>query len=437
MKKILIVLSVLIIAVLVFLFFWGGGRKAITDFFTENNDFGSFFDIDPQSQNDFALPPDIATSTPVAPGPYAAPVLRQISFEPVSGFTFYATSSTSTRIVNNPETGDFVQEFLATSTAIRFQERATGHIYDVFEFLETPQKTSNITVQKVYRSLFTNDRNEFFAQMPTFNNEQIKTTLTRIIPARPETATASSTEQTLEQRGISSVINDATYLPDTNKLVYSIKKETGSEIYASNPDRTSETLVTIVPFKEFQIEPLDGGRVLLQTNATASAPGYTYSLSLSTGTLTKVLGDISGLLIKPNQDLTYYLYSESNQNRPIVRAAEVSSGLIRQIGIHTIPEKCVFSKINKAEAYCFGSLLYTPAVYPDDWYKGKVFNDEDLYKVNLANGVIESVYLFGEDLQFDVINPMLTANDEGIIFQNKYDLTLWAIDLAALNNEFN
>lgn len=435
MKKLLIVLLALILIAAAVIFFWPGGRDAVSDFFTENNDFGSFFDTDPQSQNDFIPGPGTtATSTPVVPGPYMAPILRQISMEPISGYTFSATTSTSTRTVLNPERGELVQEFLATSTVVRFQERATGHVYDVFEFQEPPIKASNITVQKIYNAVFTNDYNAFLTQVPTFNNEQIETSLFTIIPAKPETATASSTEQSLRQSVLSSALTNLSFIPGTNKILYALNTLAGSEVYMANPDRTGETRVTTIPFTEYSLESLGNALALVQTKASAQVPGYAYALTLSNGSLNKLLGDIRGLLVKANSDLSYYIYSESAYDRPIIRGVERASGTTRQIGIQTIPEKCVFSARNKAWIYCFGSVAYKSATYPDDWYKGKIFNDEDLYRIDLSNGSIETIYVF-ENNTFDVINPQLSPAEDMIGFQSKYDLTLWAIDLDALNND--
>jgi hypothetical protein len=103
----------------------------------EIKNFGSFFDATPQSQNENITDSNIPVPTDNTPEDttYVAPILRQISFEPIAGYTSYATTSTSTRTVTQKQGTStdeitFEEEYLATTTAIRFQERATGHIYD-------------------------------------------------------------------------------------------------------------------------------------------------------------------------------------------------------------------------------------------------------------------------------------------------------------------
>lgn len=436
MKKFLIALLVLVLIILSVLFFWDGGRERVSDFFNEGADFGSFFDTDPRSQNDTPIIPPAATSTPVAPGPYDAPTLRQISFEPISGFMFYSTTSTSTRVTTDPEQGEVLQEYVSTSTAIRFQERATGHVYDAFTFLEPLNKVSNITIQKIYSTLFTNDKNQMLALNLSQDNESIRTTLLKIIPAKEETKTASSTPQSVEQSQLSSAMDNVQFVQETNRLLYTVRSPLGTTFFTSDTQRASEKAVAATPLSDVTVEYVNGSKALVQTKASANVRGYAYTLDLVTGSLNKVTGNIPGLLVKMSSDLKYYLYSESTLNRPVIRAYDTTTGTTRQIGLQTIPEKCVFSKKVTSEAFCFGSVAYKAAQYPDAWFKGKVFNTEHLYKIDLATGSVVNVYLFENEQAFDVINPKLSPNEDMIGFQNKYDLTLWALDLDALDNQF-
>lgn len=435
MKKIIyILLVILLLALLGFgiFYFLGNGKEKVADFFGDNT-FGTFFDVQTQSQNN--LPTDSTNETTPDTTPtsqtYTPPVLRQISFEPISGYTFYATSSTSTQEVLNSEGLSSLEELVVNSTAVRFQERATGHIYDVFEFLAAPQKVSNTTIQKIYSTIFSTNKDSFIYKKPSFNNEQIQTTFTKLI-------FSTSTGVQLNQSQISSTINDIVLNTDTNKLIYSVKQNNTSSIFTSDIDRTKEKLVTTLPFNEFLIDPINKDEVLITTKASKEIPGYAYTLNLTTGALNKILGNINGLLAKVSPDKKYYLYSQSEYSKPSIRTYNTELKSTNIISINTIPsEKCVFSKLNKEEIYCFGSLVYKAGSYPDDWYKGKISNTENLYKIDLIDGSVRIVYDFGsENLFFDIINPKLTPENNFIIFENKNDFTLWSIDLERLVNRF-
>lgn len=439
MKKILIIVGALILIGVGLFFFFGNGKEVVSDFFNEDADFGSFFDIEPQSQNDFVSTPteDTPPTEAESNSEYVPPTLRQISFEPIAGFTHYATTSISTTTSINEEGAELVATTTATSTVFRFQERASGHIYDVFEFMLAPQKVSNITVQKPYHTIFSNDPNLFIYVMPTLNNEQIKSTRAQIIPEQPETETASSTPQSLNQTDISTAATNFVHIPSNDQIVYSIPKLTGSEVYISDFTRQNERLLITLPFKEFSIEPLSDTHVLIQTHASRDSVGFAYSLRLSNGVLSKILGNIPGLLLKVSSDQNFVLYSESDRSRPIIRTLDRTTGEVRRIGIDTIPEKCIFSTVVVSDIYCFGSPLYKAGTYPDDWYKGKIFNADDLYKIDLTTGTVKTLYVFEDDISdFDVIKPQITQNDGHIAFMSKYDLTLWAIDLTQLVTQF-
>jgi hypothetical protein len=430
MKKIILIVLIILLIALGLFFFLGNGKEKISDFFSGDTDFGSFFDIEPQSKNDFVQnPPTTPTDTTPTSSKYVAPVLRQISFEPVSGYTFYSTTSTSTRSSINIKGEESIEEFKATSTVIRFQERATGHMYDVFEFMQSPQKVSNATIQKIYNTFFSTNKNQFVYQNLAFNNEQIITSFAKLI-------FSTTTDTVLEKNTISSAVTDFVYNKNSNRLIYSIKQNGVSAIYTSNPDRTDEKLVTTVPFTEFILDPLTSTEVVLTTKASQVIPGYAYILNTTTGSLNKILGNIPGLLVKVSPDKKYYLYSQSEQTRPSIRSYNTKTQKTNLGTIDTIPEKCVFSQKNTSEIYCFGSIIYQAGQYPDDWYKGKVFNRDSLFKINLENNQISIIYNFDADeLSFDVINPQLTANDSFMVFQSKYDLTLWSLDLNRITNE--
>lgn len=435
MKKIIYtLLIILLLALLGFgiFYFFGNGKSKVADFFGDNT-FGTFFDIQNQSQNDFPVTETNNTlpDTTLISDEYAPPVLRQISFEPISGYTFYATTSSSTEELLNEEGLSYIKNILATSTVIRFQERATGHIYDVFEFIANPQKVSNITIQKIYTALFSTNKDSFVYKTLSFNNEQIETTFAKLV-------FSTSTEVQLTQNQISSTVDDFIFNPDANKLIFSVKQNNSSTIYTSEIDRTKEKLVTTLPFNEFLIDSINKDEVLITTKASREIPGYSYTLNLTTGSLNKILGNIPGLLVKVSPNKKHYLYSQSEYSRPSVRLYNTEKKSTDLITVDTIPsEKCVFSQADEDVAYCFGSLIYKTGSYPDDWYKGKITNNEALYKINLEDNFVQIVYSFEEEnISFDAINLKLSPQDNFIVFENKNDYTLWSIDLERLANQF-
>lgn len=430
MKKIIIIILVILLIGLGLFFFLGNGKEKISNFFSEGSDFGTFFDVEPQSKNDFVETP-ITTETPQIPesSTYEAPVLRQISFEPISGYTTFSITSTSTETYLNSEGLQLTRDYLATSTAVRFQERATGHVYDVFEFALAPLKVTKETIQKVYSSIFSNNINIFLSETLTSNNEQVKTTFNII-------RHSTSTGDVLAQSDISTAVTNFVYNKFSNKLVYSLKQNGVSNIYTSNIDKTSEKIVKTLYFNDFLLDPINATDVVITTKPSKNNVGYSYILNTATGSFTKILGDIPGLLVKVSPDEKHYLYLTAEQTRPTTRIYDEVNKTTNLITINTIPEKCVFSDTNSDDLYCFGAPTYKPGEYPDDWYKGKIFNSEFLYKINLTNNYVQQLYSFEDSkLTFDVLNPQISVKDGFILFENKYDLTLWSLNLERLKGE--
>lgn len=429
MKKILFIITIILLILLIgfgIFYFFGGGKQAVDNFFQDNS-FGTFFDIEPQSRNDF-IPTGDSTNDSMIPSPqesaYVAPLLRQLSFEPVSGYTFYSTTSTSTRTSTSLEGAEIIEEFTATSTVFRFQERATGNIYDVFEFIQAPQKISPITEQKIYETQWSNNKNIFIFKKLVSNNEFIQTTLGELQFG------TTTTDTSIKKSELSNIISDVILNKNTNKLVYSIKQGGSSVITTSNIDRTGEKPLKTLYFEDFTLDTINSTDVLITTKASQTAPGYAYTLNTTTGSFSKILGNITGLLVKVSPDKRFYIYSRSEIDRPQTLLLNTQNGFSVPLSFDTIPsEKCVFSQ-KESSAYCFGSLLYKKGQYPDDWYKGKILNYETLYKINLEDASITVLYNFQADnIDLDAFNVQL-SNDEGfIVFQNKFDLTLWGLKL--------
>lgn len=431
MKKIIIILLILLIGLGIFFFFFSkSGKETLSDFFGDNT-FGRFFDVEPQSQNDVVadnptpIPDDVSVS-----GPFVAPVLRRISLEPISGYTSYSTTTIVTSTTTVIDGSEVVKESKASSTAVRFQERATGHIFDVFEFQEAPIKVSNETVSKIYNTIFSANKDKFLFQIPVFNNEQIQTSFSELV------FSTSSDQVDWKVKDISAIINTLVYLPTLNKIVYVVPQNGNSSIYIANPDRSGEKLITTLPFNEFLMERINSNEVLITTKASRELNGYSYILNITNGSFNKILGDIPGLITKVSPDKKYYVYSQSEMLQPSVKVYNSTNKTTKVLPIDTIPEKCVFAEKDVDSIYCFGSQSYESAVYPDDWYKGKVFNKENLYKIDMVKNDVVVMYNFDADkLNFDVINPTITSNNKFVLFENKYDLTLWSLDIERLSKQ--
>jgi hypothetical protein len=435
-KKIL--LFILILLLIGFGIFWFFNRETINRVLNNGVDFGTFFGVEPQSQNNIQSDQIPVTDVVIDTGSYEPPILRQISLEPVSGFTNYKIKTITKVPVINPEnfqsTNDLEVE--TQTTTVRFQERATGHIYDVFEKLPNARQISNITMPKIYETIFTKNINEFITKTLDQSFEQVfsKKTLLSFTEKTDDVSEEDFIpETTANTIDLSNIINQFIYITDINKIVYPIIENQTSFIFKANPDRTEETLIKTLAFNEFNLSPINKDEILLTTKASQKILGYAYILNINTGSFEKILDRIAGLTVNISPKKDWLLYTESGQTRPILYVYNLEGGFANQIEqLDSLPsEKCVFANTQENKAYCFGSSTYKSGIYPDDWYKGKIFNQEILFELDFERDSVDVLWSF-DNQNFDIMNTQITSDDSHIIFQNKYDLTLWSLDLRRI-----
>jgi hypothetical protein len=90
------------------------------------------------------------------------PSLRQISNNPVSGFTIFNETSTSTNeLINNTGEGNATttEEIIDTETVYKFINRSNGNIFQTNSKTLDVDRLSNRTIPKIQESFFVNNGN--------------------------------------------------------------------------------------------------------------------------------------------------------------------------------------------------------------------------------------------------------------------------------------
>jgi hypothetical protein len=95
-----------------------------------------------------------------------------------------------------------------------------------------------------------------------------------------------------------------------------------------------------------------------------------------------------------------------------------------EFSLKTLPEKCIWSEVDVNKIYCAVPKNLPTANYPDDWYKGLVSFDDNLWQIDTLTG--ETTLLLNQ-FGFDIINIFKTKNEDFLFFQNKKDGTLWSL----------
>ncbi|HEY0907741.1 MAG TPA: hypothetical protein VGE35_00120 [Candidatus Paceibacterota bacterium] len=325
------------------------------------------------------------------------PRLRQISFVPTAGAIASSTAS---------------------STIIRYIERATGHIYETESEKTAVTKISTITIPKVHEALFTQNATRLLIRYFKDDSDIIRTFYAKIAtPQRPE--------QALEGLFLPDGIRDMAVF--ANKVFYLVWKDTDAQGILADIDGSNKSIIFNSSFGEWATSWTSQNLITLGTKPGNATEGSSYVLNPATGDYTKALSGIAGLETRLNSDGTLMLYSGRNNSLFGTSVVDIKTSRSQRLGVATLADKCVWSSRNRATVYCAVPKSPANGAYPDDWHKGKTSFDDALWKINAVSGETEE--LLDTDLSagisMDMINLSLDQKENIILFTNKKDMTVW------------
>jgi hypothetical protein len=98
----------------------------------------------------------------------------------------------------------------------------------------------------------------------------------------------------------------------------------------------------------------------------------------------------------------------------------------------TFPEKCAWGKKDTKFVYCAVPKNFIGAGELTNWYKGNISTNDDVWKYDLENKTSMIVADLNKESgeNIDVIKPVLSDNDQYLVFVNKKDNSLWSLDLT-------
>jgi hypothetical protein len=328
--------------------------------------------------------------------------LRQISTFPTSGIVAFDQAST---------------------TFIRYIERATGHIYETISNRADVKKISVQTIPKVYEALWAADGSKLIFRYTKDGSETIKSVAAKI-------STSSTPESAIE----------AIFLPDDlrtisifgNKIFYFTDTSSGATGMTANIDGSSKLSTYVSSFADWISKWTSTNVVTIYSRPSGSVPGVAYTLNPATGAYVKIVGNLNGLGALGNSDGTLVLLSYTDSNVPKLAAYDIKLAQISQLEVPTLVDKCVWSTKEKNIVYCAAPTLVTPAIYPDDWYKGKISFNDSLWKINASTGETKELINLTQEsgIQFDAVDLGFNQNENVLVFRNKNNLTSWRYELV-------
>lgn len=307
------------------------------------------------------------------------------------------------------------------STYVRYVDRATGHIYDINPATLERVKIWNTTSPRVYEVAWKPDGSGFVSRTVPVNGEVVTNVSMALTPPKATSTSAVFTALATPLRG---VMGDIAVLDD-GSLVYNLT-DTGSVVTSSFTGDKPRNLLSLA-FTNWRILPMGKDNALLITKASSSAAGYAYVLNSKTGSFSKVLGPLMGLLVLPSHDGKQLAYA----SREGFSALNLASKITTTIAPQTLPEKCVWSKKSSGILLCGVPDNGLGADSPDSWYQGVTHYSDRIWRFNADTGTAEVLLEPKKDFNtdVDVAKPLLSPDEDYLFITNKNDLSLWALKL--------
>lgn len=336
----------------------------------------------------------VGTTTPQN-GKQFIPQLRQVYENPISGFY--------TEFDDEDETN-----------LIRFVDRSSGHIYETTTDNLDSERISNTTILGVQEAVWLNLDNvilRYFGE-----SGALKSFYASITDEEGGGLEGSFLDDNIKQ-----------IVPLTSRIFYTIDAVDGLYGVISQYDGSRDSVVFESRLKDWFVERPTTGYATFTTKASNYSKGYMYLFNFNTYGFSKIIdetrslttltdGEVEKVLVSKGLDLSIY---------------DLSGELDLDINARTLSEKCVWS-LDSNFVYCGIPKNISSGDYPDDWYKGKVSFDDNIYRIDVETGDMDLLVspedFVGENI--DLINPQLTSNGEYLIFINKKDLSLWSLELV-------
>ncbi len=425
----------------------GGGPVTIRDFFPISNSPISNTPPVNINGNGETLPTDNGnTNTP--------PKFRQISNFAVAGAT----------VVDETPVAPIVAKTKVSKTvpatppippvyAIRYVERATGHLFEQILGSWTEKKVTNTTIPSIYEAMFGNNGNSAFLRYLNSDNQTIESFSGSIPLPKVPAKTASTTVTTTNTATVANAlpigndvaetpipellgtffpenISSAVVSPDGSKVFYLSSFGDQTLGTSANLDGTKKSQFFTSSFSEW-IPQWPTARIMtITTKASASVPGFVYTLDTQTGDMNKIIGGLKGLTTLTSSDGKNMLYSVSNGKDFSLYSYSLKTNTTTNLNIKTLPEKCVWSSDN-ITVYCGVPVSPDAGAYPDVWYQGLTSFNDQIWKINTATSEFNMIGDPNSDVNvsMDATKLILDKTESNLFIVNKKDSKLWSLAL--------
>jgi len=386
------VIAIVLIAVWVYILFFGGQPSSEDQDFADLN----FPETPDANFNPGLVEPEIVVDVA------NTEIIRQLTTKPVVGF------------------GDGINS--SGEKEAWYVEAGTGHIFVINLETGIERRVSGTTFANIKKAVLTPDTQHVMIETGKGNSKEF------ILGEW-----SSSTEEFIFNTIAESIVNFTASANDT--FLFTVRND--GELVASQyyPISKSSEILFTIPFEEAVVS---WGETALSTHyiypkASARLEGYLYESR--DGSFKRLPAAGRGLSAIGNEDQVMYSNQiESEYVTSMLR--ENSERELESINLslltNTIPDKCVNYTQNNS-FICGTDDSDKDHNTPDEWYRGEISYSDDIWEINLTEQSATRLLKINQETgrNIDIINPLLGNSGDSLYFQNKNDQTLWMFTLPS------
>ncbi len=336
-----------------------------------------------------------------------------VFFEEKKPATGELSQAQTTTDINNKATATTPAIQYETIPSLRYVERATGHIYQMNLSNGSSGKISNSTIPGVYEALFNGDASSVVYRYVSPGERSITSFL----------ATLGGKSEFL-----SSDILETSLSPLKDQLFEIIKTKSGVSGYTRSFSLNNTKQVFSSSFTEWLPQWINDKNIILTSKPSYLVNGSVFSLDITNGTLTKIIGGIPGITTLSDKTGKNILYGASLDVGPKMYLFNINDHTSKDLGVYGLPEKCTWNK-DGSFIICAVPSKIMGTQFPDSWYQGNISFDDYFIKIDAGSGSVTPITSVGEGESIDAINLFFNNDESKIFFTNKKDYTLWGLDL--------
>ena len=323
------------------------------------------------------------------------PRLWQVTKTPVAGFGFVE--------------GD-------QGYVMRYAERATGYVFSADPWSGDIERLVNTLRPKTQEAYFSGSS----VIMRSFQNGYLDTW--------SGTVGRSSTSTALVGTSLGGSIKALSLDERSDRMFYLRQTATGLEGLVTLPDGSKPRSVFSSSLTSWKPAAVTG-RLVVTQSASDNVPGYSYEIGKGNA-LTKLAGNISGLMVLPRASSSALIYSSSQGGALSLYARTDFQTSPVRFSLKTIAEKCAWEPDSTKGlfAYCAVPRAFSNPRFLDEWHQGAFFTEDTWWQVDASSGASQA--LFASEKHPDARNLQVDPSGRFIAFIDGTDSSLWVLRIV-------